>query len=129
MNTLILIVLVFIGFLALIRVLVWISGKLKTGKSIPPFSGELGTRIQKGEKLLLYFYTPSCGACKAMTPVVDEMMRKNNHVYKINLMKNNDIGKIFGIMGTPATIIVNKSKIDQYILGARSRKFLLGLIV
>ena len=129
MNTLILIVLAFIGFLALMRVLVWISGKLKTGKSIPPFSGEIGQRIQKGDKLLLYFYTPSCGACKAMTPVVDEMMRNKNNVYKINLMKNHEIGKIFGIMGTPATIIVNKSRIDQYILGARSKKFLLGLTV
>ena len=129
MDTLLLIVLVIVGFFVMMRVMVWVSGKLKKGKKIPPFSGELGKRIQKGEKLLLYFYSPSCGACKTMTPVVEEMMDKKDNVYKINLAKDYNIGKIFGIMGTPATIVVNESKIDQYILGARSKQFLLELVV
>jgi len=129
MDTVLLIVLVFIGFFVLMRVLVWINGKLKKGKEIPPFSGEISESIQKGDKLLLYFYSPSCGACKAMTPVVDEMMSKKNNVYKINMSKDYSIGKIFGIMGTPATIVVNESKIDQFILGARSKKFLIGLSI
>jgi len=129
MDTLLLIVLVIVGFFVMMRVMVWVSGKLKKGKKIPPFSGELGKRIQKGEKLLLYFYSPSCGACKTMTPVVEEMMEKKDNIYKINLTKDFNIGKIFGIMGTPATIVVNESKIDQYILGARSKQFLLELAV
>ena len=124
MDTLLLIVLVFVGFFVIMRLMVWVSGKLKKGKKIPPFSGELGERIQKGDKLLLYFYTPSCGACKTMTPVVEEMMDTKDNVYKINLTKDYNIGKIFGIMGTPATIVVNESKIDQYILGARTKQFL-----
>jgi protein-disulfide isomerase len=64
-----------------------------------------------------------------MTPVVDEMMNEKNNVYKINLAKDYNIGKIFGVMGTPATIIVDESKIDQYILGARSKNFLIELPV
>ena len=129
MDTLLIIVLAFVGFFMIMRLMVWVSGKLKKGKKIPPFSGEIGERIQKGEKLLLYFYSPSCGACKAMTPVVEDMMNKKDNVYKINLAKDYDIGKIFGIMGTPATIVVNDLKIDQYILGARSKQFLVGLPV
>lgn len=129
MDTLLIIVLVFVGFFVFMRTLVWVNGKLKKGKKIAPFSGEIGDRIQKGDKLLLYFYTPSCGACKAMTPVVDEMMNEKDNVYKINLTKDYDIGKVFGVMGTPATILVNDSKIDQYILGARSKKFLIELPV
>jgi len=129
MDSVLLIVLVFVGFFIFMRLLVWVNGKLKKGKKIPPFTGEIGERIQKGDKLLLYFYTPSCGACKAMTPVVDEMMNEKKNVYKINLTKDYNIGKIFGVMGTPATIVVNESKIDQYILGARSKKFLIELPV
>ena len=129
MDTLLLVVLVIVGFFVIMRLMVWVSGKLKKGKKIPPFSGEIGKRIQKGEKLLLYFYSPSCGACKTMTPVVEEMMDKKDNVYKINLAKDYNVGKIFGIMGTPATIVVNESKIDQYILGARSKQFLLELAV
>ena len=129
MDTLLLIVLVFVGFFVIMRLMVWVSGKLKKGKKIPPFSGELGARIQKGDKLLLYFYTPSCGACKTMTPVVEEMMDTKDNVYKINPTKDYNVGKIFGIMGTPATIVVNESKIDQYILGARTKQFLNELAV
>jgi protein-disulfide isomerase len=64
-----------------------------------------------------------------MTPVVEEMMDTKDNVYKINLTKDYNIGKIFGIMGTPATIVINESKIDQYILGARSKQFLIELPV
>ncbi len=127
MDTILTIVLVFVGFFVFMRILVWVNGKIKKGKKIPPFSGEIGEKIQKGDKLLLYFYTPSCGACKAMTPVVDEMMKEKNNVYKINLAKDYSIGKIIGVMGTPATVVVNESKIDQFILGARSKKFLIDL--
>jgi thioredoxin 1 len=129
MDSTVLIVLGIIGFFVFMRLLVWFNGKLKKGKEIPPFSGEIGERIQKGDRLLLYFYSPSCGACKAMTPVVDEMMNKKNNVYKINLSKDYNIGKIFGVMGTPATIVVNESKIEQFILGGRSKNFLLELPV
>jgi thioredoxin 1 len=129
MDTIFLIVLGLVGFFVFMRIFVWLNGKLKKGKEIPPFSGEISERIQKGDKLLLYFYSPSCGACKAMTPVVDEMMSEKNNVYKINLSKDYNIGKIFGIMGTPATIVVHESKIDQFILGARSKKFLIELPV
>ena len=91
MDAILPIVLVIVGFFVFMRILVWVNGKIKKGKKIPSFSGEIGQRIQKGDKLLLYFYTPSCGACKAMTPVVDEMIKEKNNVYKINLAKDADI--------------------------------------
>ncbi|TFG97089.1 MAG: thioredoxin [Calditrichales bacterium] len=122
-------VLVIAGFFVFMRLFIWFSGKLKSGKVIPPLQGELGRRIQSGDRLLLYFYTPTCGACKAMTPVVDELKNDNKNIYKINLAKDRKIGEVIGVMGTPATVIVNSSKIEQYILGARSKKFLQGLVV
>jgi thioredoxin 1 len=129
MDSIVLVIAVVLGFLVVTRLFVWVSGKMKMGKEIPPFSGEIGERIQKGDKLLLYFYTPSCGACKSMTPVIDEMKKEKNNIYKINLARDFDIGKIFGVMGTPATILVSGSKIEKFILGARSGKFLKELPV
>jgi thioredoxin 1 len=128
-DSTLLVVLAIVGFFVLMRLFVWVSGKMKHGKKVPVFSGEIGERIQKGEKLLLYFYSPSCGACKSMTPVIDEMKSEKNNIYKINLTREYNIGQKFGVLGTPATIIVNDSKIDQYILGARSEKFLRGLVL
>ena len=131
METAYYVVIAIIGFFVVLRLLTWINGKLKKGKTVPPFSGEIGRRIQAGERLLLYFYTPSCGACKAMTPVIDEMRQKSKNVYKINLARENErkIGQAFGVMGTPATVLVENARIDNFILGARSKKFLNALSV
>lgn len=129
MDTIFYIVIAIVGFFVFMRLMVGISGKMKKGKKIPPFSGEIGRKIQAGEKLLIYFYTPSCGACRAMTPVIEEMKKEKNNVYKINLAKERKIGQIFGVMGTPATVIVENSAIDQFILGARSKKFLTSLSI
>ena len=38
------------------------------------------------------------------------------------------IGRVFGVMGTPATILVENSRIKKYVLGARSESYLRGLI-
>ena len=79
--------------------------------------------------MLLYFYTPACGACRAMTPVIDEMKKQKGNVYKIKLAKDRHMGEIFGVMGTPATVIVRNSQIEEYILGARSKNFLTSLAI
>jgi thioredoxin 1 len=122
-------VLVIIGFFVIMRILIWVNGRIKKGKTIQPFAGDIGRKIQAGERMLLYFYSPTCGACKSMTPLIDEMKKDKNNIYKINLAQDREIGSVFGIMGTPATIVVENSRIDQFYLGARSKKFLTGLII
>jgi thioredoxin 1 len=128
MDVLLYIVLIIVGFFVVMNLFVWISGFLKKGKKIDELSGELGAGIKAGNKLLVYFYSPSCGACKAMTPVVEEMSRKNSNIFKINVARDWDIARKFGVMGTPATILVENSKISKYILGARNEQFLRGLL-
>jgi thioredoxin 1 len=131
MNSALYVVFAIVGFFVFLRLLAGFNGRMKKGKVIEPFSGEISRKIQSGEKLLLYFYSPSCGACKAMTPVIDEMKRGNKNIYKINLAKESErkIGQIFGVMGTPATVLVENSKIAQFILGAKSKNFLTSLPV
>jgi thioredoxin 1 len=128
LETLLYIVIAIIGFFVFVQLYFVISGFLKKGKRIENFSGEIGRKVQQGKKLLLYFYSPTCGACKAMTPVVDKMRRENQDVHKINLAKDMQMARIFGVMGTPATVLVEDSKIKKYVLGARSESFLRELI-
>ena len=127
MDTVTYIVLAIVGFMVFMRLFAWLNGRMKKGKSIPPFAGEIGRKVQSGENLLLYFYTPTCGACKAMTPVIDTLKKEKKNIYKINMAKDRKMGEIFGVMGTPATVVVRDSKIDRFILGARSQKFLESL--
>jgi thioredoxin 1 len=121
-------VLAIVGFFILMNMYIRISGMLKKGKMIPEFEGEIGSKVKAGKKLLLYFYSPSCGACRPMTPVIEEMSKNNRNIYKINLTRDMKLGKIFGVMGTPATVLVEDSKIRQFILGARSENYIKSLI-
>jgi thioredoxin 1 len=128
LETLGYIVLAIIGFFIFMQLYIWISSYLKKGKSIPEFGGELGDRVKKGEKLLIYFYSNSCAACRPMTPVIDKMKDKRNDVFKVNLSRDFEIGKIFGVMGTPATLLIENSTINQFVLGTKSEQFLRNLI-
>jgi thioredoxin 1 len=117
-----------VGFFIIMNLFVLVNGWMKKGRVLTNLSGELGRKIAAGQRMLLYFYSPSCTACKSMTPVIDKMRTENMNVQKINLTKDMDIGRQFGIMGTPATVLVEDSKIQKFYLGARSEQFLRKLI-
>jgi thioredoxin 1 len=122
------IVLAIVGFFVFVQIFFYIQGLLKKGKKIEDFDGELGKKVKSGRKLLLYFFSPSCSACKTMTPIVEKMGQKNKDVHKIDLSRDMKLARIFGVMGTPATVLVENSKISKYVLGARSESYLQNLI-
>ena len=128
LESILYIVLAIIGFFVFVQVYFFINSYLKKGKKIEAFGGEIGKKVSSGKKLLLYFYSPTCGPCKAMTPVIDKMSKENKDIHKINLSRDMTIGRIFGVMGTPATVVVENSRIKKYVLGARPESYLRGLI-
>ena len=128
-ETILYIVLAVVGFFVFIQVFFFVQSFFKKGKTIGEFSGEIGNKVKAGKKLMLYFYSPNCSACRTMTPVVNKMSTENKDVHTINLSRDMQLAKIFGVMGTPATVLVENAKIKKYILGARSEVFLRKLII
>ena len=128
MESFLYIVLAVVGFILFMQIFVRLTTYFKKGKEITGIGGELGKKIKAGEKLLVYFFTPTCGACRPMTPIIDEMKKEHSNVYKIDASQKPDISRGFGVMGTPATIVVEDKKISQYILGAKTETFIRKLI-
>lgn len=128
MDSLLYIILAIVGFILFMQIFVRVSTLLKKGKEINGISGELGNRINTGEKLLVYFFSPTCAACKAITPIIDQMKKEKSNIYKIDISQKPKISRGFGVMGTPATILVENKKISQYILGAKSETYLRKLV-
>ena len=81
-------------------------------------------RLLKSEKSILYFYTPTCGACKSQTPTIDKLDDETNAVGKIDLSINRDAAKEFGIMGTPSTAIMSGNRIAEIFIGLKHENFL-----
>ncbi len=101
----------------------------KKGKAITGITGELGRKIKSGSKLLIYFYSPTCSACRSVTPIIDKLKQERTNIFKIDASREMKLAQKFGIMGTPATIVVNNEKITEYILGAKSEKSIRKLLL
>jgi len=128
MDTILYIVLAIVGLFVVMQLYIRLSAVFKKGKVIEGVKGKLGSDIQSGKKMLVYFYTNSCAACKPMTPMVDRLKKEFKNIHKINLATDMDTGRAFGVMGTPATILVEDRKIKSFNLGARTESFLRNLI-
>lgn len=128
METFLYIVLSVVGLFVVMQLYIRLSSFFKKGKVIEGVGGKLGNDIQSGRKLLVYFYTTSCAACKPMTPMIDRLKKEFKNIHKINLATDMNIGRAFGVMGTPATILVEDQKIKSFNLGARTESYLRNLI-
>ena len=121
-------VLAIAGFFVFVQIYFAVQAWFKKGKPVAEFSGPLGDKIRAGNRLMLYFYSPGCAACRTMTPVVDQLREENEAVHKIDLSRDMQLARTFGVMGTPAVVMVSGQRIEKYILGARNESFLRRLL-
>ena len=128
MDVLFYIVMIFVGFIVFIQIYARVQGLMKRGKEIPPIDGKIGNALAQNATTLLYFYTPTCSACKVMTPVIDRLQTEFKNILKINLASDLEIGKKFGIMGTPSLVLVKDNKIQSFVVGAKNETFIRKLL-
>jgi len=100
-------VLVMFGLQLLVR---WKAGRM-VGREVRGF----------GNEAILYFYSPNCGACKKMNPVI-ETLSKKARVKRVDVSdrKGLEMAKEFGVMGTPTTVVVKEGKIKKVFVGFQS---------
>ncbi|GAB6078467.1 thioredoxin family protein [Hydrogenobaculum acidophilum] len=79
------------------------------------------------KKLILYFYSEKCGACKVMSPIIDSI--KEVKVRKIDVFSKEGAKLVqeLGIMGTPAAVLVEKGKIISAFVGVKKKEDILNM--
>jgi len=102
--------------------------RLQKGKPAPTIGGQVGRTIQSGGKALFYFYSPSCRACKQMTPTIERLSKQNKGIIKIDISRDMTTAKKFGVMGTPSTVLVQAGKIAEFLVGPQTEDKLLTLL-
>ncbi len=122
------IIAVVVGGFTLLQLTMVLRMKLKKGKTVPSLSGAYGRRIKKGDRVLLYFYSTNCRACKPITPVVKALQKKRNDIFPINISKDMDTARKLSVMGTPAFVVVEEGIIKEYVTGAVGEERILELI-
>ena len=128
MITIIYIILVIVLLVFSLQFLMINAAKKSKGKKISGLNGKLKNLEKNGSKGLVYFFSPSCHACKAQTPIIKELQSKNKNVFDVDISKDMDTARIFGIKATPTTIFVNDGVISEVMLGVKQKDVLKGYL-
>jgi thioredoxin 1 len=129
MNTFITIVVGIGGLLLMLAVIPRLLMALRTarmkGKEAPvPHKSSEG-RIRSGKKTILYFYTPSCGACRMQEASIERVRQKYpDAIYKIDASKNRDAASAYGVLGVPFLAFIHEGKIVTAKAGVQSESVL-----
>ena len=125
----IVIILVFIGILVM-QVMMYLGSQKMKGRPVPADLDQLLRRSDAAgsARSLVYFYSPSCGPCRSMTPVIDKLAGDGRPVFKINIQDSPEIASKIGIRATPTLLVINQGLIEKVMLGAQSEQKLSGFL-
>lgn len=114
-------------FFILMNLSIVLKAKLKKGKSVSDLGGEIGNAIKSAERVILYFYSPTCSACKVQTPIIDKLISSANEkvrIFKIDVSRDINVALKLGVMGTPSTVIIENAKIKEFFVGVKPENIL-----
>jgi thioredoxin 1 len=81
--------------------------------------------VQSAEPILVDFWAPWCGPCRAMSPAVEaaaQTLRGTAKVYKINVDENPSVSPRFNLRGIPTLILFKDGREARRLVGLSSKE-------
>jgi thioredoxin 1 len=121
MKIALIILLAFVSLLIVPRLVMAFKAWRMRGKDAPVPHKASRKRIRTGKKTVLYFYTPSCGACKVQEPIIQRIQQRYPEaVFKIDASRNREAASSYGVMGVPFIAFIENSTIVKAKAGVQS---------
>ena len=99
---------------------VWQSRIFKTVQIPDITSNQLQQRIENGENLYVYFYSPTCEECLESEPKLLQAVKelRIQNIVKVDVRKFDYLRKDLQIQGTPTIYVYNNHKLIKGITGS-----------
>ena len=85
--------------------------------------------VKAGGPVLVDFWAPWCGPCKALAPVLDEIAKElagQATVGKVNVEADPDLADRFGVKALPSLLFFKNGALAQTLVGAVPKKVIVG---
>ena len=120
MTTVFIVLGIFAGLMIALQIIIAVGARRRRGRRIQGIGGQLGDAISSGDRVLAYFYTPTCSACRTQTPIIERLEDEYENVYKVDVAEHGEAARAFGVMATPTTVIVEEGKVVEMMVGSRN---------
>jgi thioredoxin 1 len=105
----------------------WYGRRLQ-GKLVPALGGDRDRLVREHGRLLLYFFSPHCGQCRAMTAIVQRLSENHPNVVLLDVSQEQEVMRRFGIVATPTTVLVVGGQVRRVLLGVQPERVLEGCV-
>ncbi|HCJ11729.1 MAG: thioredoxin [Verrucomicrobia bacterium GWF2_51_19] len=88
-------------------------------------SANFDKTVKSADKLMLVdFWAPWCGPCRALGPVLEELATefdKKVQVCKVNVDENGELAAKFNVRGIPAMFVLKNGKVVDQMVGLAAK--------
>lgn len=129
MKIVLIVLLVLVFLLIIPRLIMTFKVWRMKGKDAPTPHKASRKRIRAGKKTVLYFYTPSCGACKMQEPIIQRIRKRHpDAVFKIDASGNRVAAISYGVMGVPFIAFIENCTIVKATAGVQRESTIEGFL-
>ena len=62
------------------------------------------------------------------TPIIKDLQSSNRNVFDVDISKDMDTARIFGVKATPMTVVLDNGTISQVLVGVKQKDVLKGYL-